>query len=138
MSNPKPTLTSPGIYLLFFMILLILGYYKINQLFGERFAELYVMIVVIVFIFGLTRFNPPSKPKIPQYERIQTDESRYIPPEVKLAVWIRDGGRCVLCGSKQHLEWDHDIPYSKGGSNTENNIRILCKKCNRRKHAKIE
>lgn len=60
-----------------------------------------------------------------------------IPREVKNAVWRRDRGCCVECGSKEHLEYDHIIPHSKGGSDTERNIQLLCMKCNRAKHAQI-
>lgn len=60
-----------------------------------------------------------------------------IPEHVKMYVWQRDKGQCVQCGSKQNLEFDHDIPVSKGGSNTERNIQILCGKCNREKSDKI-
>lgn len=63
--------------------------------------------------------------------------SRYIPPSVKLAVWQRDQGKCVQCGSNEKLEYDHIIPVSKGGSSTERNIQLLCEKCNREKSARI-
>ncbi|MFZ3207366.1 MAG: tetratricopeptide repeat protein [Geobacteraceae bacterium] len=56
---------------------------------------------------------------------------------VKKYVWNRDGGCCVECASKEKLEYDHIIPHSKGGSDTERNIQLLCEKCNRSKHAKI-
>lgn len=66
-----------------------------------------------------------------------TKRSRHIPASVKREVWQRDEGRCVECGSKERLEYDHIIPFSKGGSNTARNIQLLCEKCNRTKHNQI-
>ncbi len=62
---------------------------------------------------------------------------RYIPDDVKDAVWRRDEGRCVKCKSNEKLEFDHIIPVSKGGSNTKRNVQLLCEKCNREKRAEI-
>jgi len=63
---------------------------------------------------------------IPQTERA----SRLIPHNVRLAVWHRDQGKCVQCGNKEYLEYDHIIPHSKGGASTTNNVQLLCRKCN--------
>ena len=60
-----------------------------------------------------------------------------IPDDVKLVVWARDGGACVRCGAKQNLHFDHIIPVSMGGGNTEANIQILCQTCNLKKSNKI-
>jgi hypothetical protein len=60
-----------------------------------------------------------------------------IPREVKVAVWQRDQGRCVQCGSNEALEFDHIIPHSKGGADTERNIQLLCAACNREKGASL-
>jgi hypothetical protein len=57
--------------------------------------------------------------------------------EVRHAVWRRDQGQCVRCGSQHSLEFDHIIPVSKGGSNTERNLQLLCERCNREKSATI-
>lgn len=65
------------------------------------------------------------------------DQERKIEQKVKDLVWNRDNGKCVLCGSNEKLEFDHIIPFSKGGSNTYRNIQILCEKCNREKSNKI-
>jgi len=56
-----------------------------------------------------------------------------ISEEVRIFVWRRDGGRCAQCGSQERLEFDHIIPVSKGGSDTERNIQLLCEPCNRKK-----
>ena len=61
-----------------------------------------------------------------------------IPEHVRIAVWRRDGGKCVRCGSRENLEYDHIIPVSKGGSNTARNIELLCERCNREKRDRIE
>ena len=54
-----------------------------------------------------------------------------IPTEVRRAVWVRDQGKCARCGSRERLELDHIVPVSRGGSNTERNIELLCEVCNR-------
>ena len=63
----------------------------------------------------------------------EAEEGRRIPQEVKTAVWQRDGGRCIQCGATDYLEFDHVIPYSRGGANTVDNLQLLCRRCNLRK-----
>lgn len=69
------------------------------------------------------------------------DESRPrrepISESVRHEVWRRDQGRCVDCGSRENLEFDHIIRVSKGGSNTARNLELRCETCNRRKGATI-
>jgi 5-methylcytosine-specific restriction endonuclease McrA len=60
-----------------------------------------------------------------------------IPESVRLFVWRRDNGQCVRCGSREHLEFDHIIPVSKGGSSTERNVQLLCESYNRSKGATL-
>lgn len=73
-----------------------------------------------------------------EFKAIPEDEKiRFISDEVKEFVWRRDQAKCVKCGSQDRLEFDHIIPFSKGGSNTARNIQLLCEKCNRSKHDSI-
>ncbi len=65
---------------------------------------------------------------------------RYIPHDVRVAVWQRDQGGCVGCGVSglgAYLEFDHVIPYSKGGASTVNNVQLLCRNCNLKKGDRI-
>ena len=71
------------------------------------------------------------------YKKEIEPRSRYIPERVRHEVWRRDMGRCVQCDTQEMLEFDHIIPFSKGGSNTARNLQLLCEKCNRRKYDKI-
>lgn len=88
--------------------------------------EFYSVIAELV-----DRLNDPIN------ESAFTPSRERIPDEVKVAVWRRDGGVCVKCGSRNNLEYDHIIPLSKGGSNTVRNIELLCQACNRIKSDKI-
>lgn len=65
--------------------------------------------------------------------------TRVISSDIKKIVWERDKGCCVLCGSSDELHFDHDLPYSKGGTSiTSSNVRILCARHNLQKSDKIE
>jgi len=62
---------------------------------------------------------------------------RRIPADVRLQVFYRDNGCCVNCGSNLSIEYDHIIPFSLGGSNSVENVQVLCKRCNRLKSNNI-
>ena len=73
------------------------------------------------------------------FENKLRPRTRVIPSEIKKVVWARDGGKCVICGASDELHFDHDLPYSKGGTSIKSeNVKILCARHNLAKSAKIE
>lgn len=76
--------------------------------------------------------------KIPRAREPFLRQTRRIPTEVKVEVWKRDHGKCVICGASDNLHFDHDVPFSKGGSSiTAKNVRLLCARHNLNKSNKI-
>ena len=77
------------------------------------------------------------KKEVELLERLSTQDFKnkrsIIPDEVKLFVFNRDEGKCISCGSKENLQFDHIIPIAKGGSNSEENVQLLCQQCNLKK-----
>lgn len=70
---------------------------------------------------------------------VEIAHNRMIPTDVKQAVWKRDKGKCVLCGSKENLHFDHILPFSKGGTSLlARNIQLLCARHNLGKRDRIE
>lgn len=56
-----------------------------------------------------------------------------IPDVVKARVYARDNFTCQKCGATEDLTLDHIEPWSTGGPDTEQNLRVLCRPCNSRK-----
>ena len=82
--------------------------------------------------------DPDATPVIDSREP-RLEQNRLIPTDVKLAVWKRDQGKCVECGSSDNLHFDHIIPYSRGGSSLiAKNIQLMCARHNLAKHDKIQ
>lgn len=61
---------------------------------------------------------------------------RSIPREVMLKVVRRDGQICQRCHEPvrdDQVEFDHIIPFAKGGAATVENLRLVHRDCNRKK-----
>ncbi len=62
--------------------------------------------------------------------------SRYITNEVMLKVVRRDGQICQICHTPvpdNEVEFDHIIPFARGGSTTADNLRLVHAACNNEK-----
>ena len=76
--------------------------------------------------------KPPRSSKVKPTE---ATPSRYIPEAVKHEAWKRDGGQCAYvspngtrCTARTWIEFDHVMPFAKGGSSRDpNNIRPYCR-----------
>lgn len=54
-------------------------------------------------------------------------------------VWLRDAGKCYLCGTEVTLmtsSFDHVIPWAEGGIHSVGNLRPCCTVCQRSKYTK--
>jgi len=78
--------------------------------------------------------------------RLNLLKKRRVPKDLQDQVWRRDQGMCQanyrldseldkhsgeICGSKEYLEYDHIVPFSKNGLTTYRNLQLLCQKHNR-------
>lgn len=67
--------------------------------------------------------------------------TRTIPRVIQFKVLKRENQICSECGNSvkdEDVEFDHIIPWSKGGATEEYNIRLLCSKCNKKRGNKFE
>ena len=55
---------------------------------------------------------------------------RYYTGALRKQVMRKYNYRCTVCWTKDELEVDHIVPYSKGGKTTLENAQILCRWCN--------
>ncbi len=82
----------------------------------------------LVFVF---RLEALAAEVVGEIARPHPEPRRVIPTEVKVAVWKRDGGRCVVCGATDDLHFDHILPFARGGSSsTAENVQLLCARHN--------
>lgn len=90
----------------------------------------------LVFKFRLELVDEADSHTLSEQE---LSHSRLIPSAVKVEAYKRDKGQCVICGSKDNLHFDHDFPFSKGGTSIlAENVRLLCARHNLQKSDKIE
>lgn len=90
--------------------------------------------VLSVFTLGANGYEPTDALLGFVGRRFASRAGRpFIPTEIRRAVFERDGYLCVLCRSEDRLSIDHIVPFSRGGPDTEQNLRVLCMPCNIRR-----
>lgn len=71
----------------------------------------------------------------------QANQRKLMTPELRNKIKERDNYTCQICGKympdEVGLHVDHIIPISKGGKTVEQNLQVLCDKCNLRKSNRV-
>ena len=109
---------------------------------GIAFAGLFFLDIIFKTNTSRSLFEKEKKiPKIDNNEKQRRQVERgKVTPGLRYDIMERDGFKCCLCGRTAddgvELEVDHIIPISKGGRSDKENLRTLCRDCNRGKGAK--
>lgn len=54
--------------------------------------------------------------------------------EARAKAIMRDGGKCVLCGSTENLQVHHKLHRADGGTDDLDNLVTLCEECHAKQH----
>jgi hypothetical protein len=98
-----------------------------------------IWFVADIFLSFVMRNSPQKLTELglEAFKPVQTVNSVVSPrpiskAQIKRQIWRRDKGQCTNCGSTHAVEEDHRWPKAKGGVYTLENMRLLCRSCNRR------
>jgi hypothetical protein len=134
------------IFLIGYVALLGFAYYWLTyfRLAREGFQRLLSMVVTAAIIFCVCMIAATSAHYQPDAAAplaalvgmavaifITEERSRHIPAAVRRKVIARDLKGEPFDSSKHHI--DHIVPFSRGGSHTADNLRVITKRDNLRK-----
>ena len=110
----------------------------------------------IVYEVGINRRNTQRIHNANRYRAFKERQSTHTRPIVWQEIAENFGMKCALCGSEvdPHDTWitsngrrcfgrkyptvDHIVPLKHGGTDTLDNVQLLCKHCNSSKGARID
>jgi hypothetical protein len=112
---------------------------RLKNLMGHKScAQTYAGLFEELADLALKKLDPMEKPvEVPPLET--GSSTRTIPTKLKRAIWQRDQGQCSYvepesgkrCTSKHALQYEHIIPFGKGGQSSFENLKLLCQNHNR-------
>lgn len=122
-----------------------LGFKKVEKI--KRYYPRYVFksdrnFVIVLDIDNLKKFVDYLSKEV-AWDNSKKEQRALMTREFRIKILKRDGFTCQYCGANTKdnpgllLEVDHIIPVSRGGKSVEENLQTLCKRCNRKKGAKI-
>lgn len=94
--------------------------------------------VTIVSEYDRVVRSPSFEMRLPSVVCLKTyvRPARY-PAFTRFNVFLRDWFRCVYCGVREDLTFDHLVPRSRGGRTTWENVVTACAPCNLRKGGRM-
>lgn len=96
---------------------------RVRKLYGEDYSTYELLDLLLE-----EKLKTPMEPL--RYRSYESKNSRYIPVSVKHKV---NSEKCLKCGTRRNLEYDHILEFARGGTNSAKNIQVLCRNCNQRK-----
>jgi DNA-binding transcriptional MocR family regulator len=79
--------------------------------------------------YELLPYRPQPTP-IPKQTATVARKRLPISATKRTRIMARDGHRCQKCGATEDLTIDHIQHWSRGGTNADDNLRVLCRSCN--------
>jgi 5-methylcytosine-specific restriction endonuclease McrA len=120
-----------------------------NKLYRQKHREelakkhkVYVRTHMDAAVQRTKRWRQKNKQKTAMYAENRRARRASAPGIVTDKEWqllfIQQNGLCVYCYSdlNKSVALDHKLPLSRGGSNELDNLQLLCRNCNSRKHTK--
>lgn len=97
--------------------------------------------IVVLNMDNLNRFVQYLSQNI-KFKKSIAGQRALMTSSLRKYILKRDNYTCQICGNSIHrepnllMEIDHIVPLAKGGMTTEDNLQVLCWRCNRKKGAK--
>lgn len=122
----------------------LLAFLVLSLMSGPLGMPILIALAAIMAVCTVLYFHYRRKARRVSIEPVTPSrDDRVIPQAVKIAVTLRDKGRCQLgypgiCLVDQDIQFDHIIAWSNGGSSKDpDNIQCACGPCNRHKSNKV-
>lgn len=104
----------------------------------EAVKAVFLEKVDVVAEYDFVVHSPSFEMRLPSVialrDFVKQDRS---PAFTRFNLFLRDGFKCVYCGSPDDLTFDHVIPRHRGGKTSWENIATACSPCNLKKGGRM-